>query len=741
MRLEVAMPTPDNAGSSFDHPILAAALDLAARGFPVFPVNREKKPLVGTRGYKDATTAREPIRGWFTNAPGRQLAVATGNGLLVVDLDQKNGADGVASLAALQSRYDDLPEAPHVRTPSGGAHLWFQYDPALGLRCSAGRLGPGIDVRADGGYVVVPPSLLSSGAGYVWDVDLDSCDPPPAPRWLLNLCIGKPRSTGDSAPRQGDEIKGLIHAALAGNGKWHDSVLRVVAHMVGKGMDDAIILALAPGLTLNGWTVEQTRDELQEMIDGARRKGWEPPPPCSDEVLAALLASSERKRNTASAGNEAPEHEPEPEPAPEPTTSAMRLPDRFWRAREWLTQLRNYARGSRINEITALGAALSRVAAMLPPGSGFSSGIGGKTITPMNLLCCIVAVSGGAKTQALFAAEEMVPRPTFLDVEEATVGSGEGIVDSFMGSVPNDSGKGSTIRQVRHNAWLYMDEGEALFKLAAQPSNTTLEILRSAVSGAPIGTANSIAGGRRRKATNYNVGFCIGLQPGTVAPLLADVGRGTPQRALFFRAFASLPEAWPQAPMPTIGVSRQFVVSFVPAVRDEIRRAHDVRERLRHEIEESGERDTEFEWRSHDNVQQCKVAALFAVIDGRDMATADDWAMAGILVGASIATRTWLRHEVARQADAERQQRLTERADGAAVATLAANGAQGAMVAVAKLIAAKARAAAGGISKSKARKAIWINRRHLFDAALDHAVAAGWVAMSDAHIVPGSVQP
>lgn len=737
MMYTTAFRQPDDAGSSTPNsPILAAALDLAARGFPVFPVNREKKPLAGMHGFKDATRDEAVIRGWFANAPGRQLAVATGGGLLVVDLDCKGEADGPAALLALEAQHDDLPETPRVRTPSGGAHLWFTYDPALDLRCSAGRLGPGIDVRASGGYVVAPPSVVTSGGGYIWDIDLDSCDPPPAPQWLMDLIMTPARAEAPPDLGGADKVQELINESRQ-PGRWHSSVLRLTAHLTAIGVPTSAILAMAAEITLKGYTVEQTRDELQEMIDGARAKGWMPHPPCSDEVLAALLASSERKRNTASAGTEALEPEPERDPA----ASEMQLPDRFWHSSEWREQLRGGARYSRMNEVTLLGAVLSRAAAMVPPGSGFCTGIGGTTIAPMNLLCCVVAVSGGAKTQALLAAEDIVPRPALLDVEEAAIGSGEGIIDSFMGSVPNENGKGSTIKQVRNNAWLYLDEGEALFKLAAQPGNTTMQTLRSAFSGAPIGTANSLAGGRRRKATNYNVGFCIGLQPCTVAPLLADVGGGTPQRALFFRAFASLPKAWPRVPMPTVDVSKQIVAGFVPDVLDEIRRAYDERERRRFEIEQSGERDIEFEWASHDNLQRCKVASLFAVIDGRDMVTADDWAMAGILVGASIATRTWLRHEVARQADAERCRIVAERADSAAVTRLAQDSAAVDLGKVSRRLAAKVwehgrtpigRCRANFISTSK---------RAWFDRACSSAVAANWIVADGTHLAPGAVRP
>lgn len=253
--------------------ILEAALHLASLGYRVFPVNRKKQPLAGSNGCKDATTDEQQIRKWFTRDMGWQLAVATGIDLFVLDLDCKNGHDGIASLHTLEAKYEELPYGPRVITPSGGQHWWFRYDPLLDLRCSVGVLGDGIDVRAEGGYVVVPTSVIESGA-YRWAVDLDDCDPPPAPQWLIDL-IQSPKANGGDGPTRHDTVQALIDAALSG--QWHESVVRLVAHMVGKGLSDPVILLTAPALTLPGFTVEKTRSELQVMIKGARAKGWDVP--------------------------------------------------------------------------------------------------------------------------------------------------------------------------------------------------------------------------------------------------------------------------------------------------------------------------------------------------------------------------------------------------------------------------------------------------------------------------------
>lgn len=77
---------------------------------------------------------------------------------------------------------------------------------------------------------------------------------------------------GTSADRHGERLR----AAKAGDG-WHSNVLAEIGSMVCRGLSDAHILALAPELTLEGYTVDQTRKEMQRMIDGARRKGFDHP--------------------------------------------------------------------------------------------------------------------------------------------------------------------------------------------------------------------------------------------------------------------------------------------------------------------------------------------------------------------------------------------------------------------------------------------------------------------------------
>jgi putative DNA primase/helicase len=135
-----------------------AALNYARSGKPVFPCGPDKSPRVHG-GFKAASRDFNTIDKWFKR-PNALIGLRTGkaSGLLVVDIDVKNGVNGFETLAALEVQYGPLPETLTVETPSGGEHRYFlmpETEPPI--RNSAGKLGPGLDVRGEGGYVIAPP--------------------------------------------------------------------------------------------------------------------------------------------------------------------------------------------------------------------------------------------------------------------------------------------------------------------------------------------------------------------------------------------------------------------------------------------------------------------------------------------------------------------------------------------------------------------------------------------------------
>lgn len=153
---------------------LSAALEYAARGWAVFPLAPgHKEPLIpreeGGKGFKDATTDTKMIREWWAKYPTAGIGIATGEvsgGLLVIDLDNKKGNNAPEGLKKWAAMNGPLPETLTVKTPSGGGrHLYYHADVVLSSRAG---VRPGVDVRANGGYVVAPPSVFN-GRHYRWE--------------------------------------------------------------------------------------------------------------------------------------------------------------------------------------------------------------------------------------------------------------------------------------------------------------------------------------------------------------------------------------------------------------------------------------------------------------------------------------------------------------------------------------------------------------------------------------------
>ena len=189
-----------------------AALSLARNGWPVFPCDhrvdlpgqkRCKRPLT-PNGFKDATTDPVQIETWWRRWPDALIGVPTGprSGIWAVDLDldPDKGIDGPAAMARLEAEHGPLPETVETRTPRGGLHLLFAWDPERPVPNSCGKLGAGIDIRGDGGYVIVPPSKREDGASYRWENPPGLFQPVPAPAWLYELILAK-RDDKAKAPR------------------------------------------------------------------------------------------------------------------------------------------------------------------------------------------------------------------------------------------------------------------------------------------------------------------------------------------------------------------------------------------------------------------------------------------------------------------------------------------------------------------------------------------------------------
>lgn len=179
---------------------LDRALAYAAMGWPVFPCKPRSKDPATPHGFKDATTDPDRIKRYWQRVPDANIGLATGaiSDVWVLDVDTKPGKAGAQSMCNMVTTFGPIPRTRQQRTGSGGWQYFFAMPPDAPVSNSAGKIGPDIDVRGSGGYVIVPPSVHPCGDRYRWVgcmVDGTFANFPilPAPDWLIELATAKPQ--------------------------------------------------------------------------------------------------------------------------------------------------------------------------------------------------------------------------------------------------------------------------------------------------------------------------------------------------------------------------------------------------------------------------------------------------------------------------------------------------------------------------------------------------------------------
>lgn len=199
--------------------LLDHALRYAARGWPVFPCHPEtKRPLVagevkGEGGVKLATTDAGQVRAWWVvQYPRAMIGLATGQraGVFVVDVDaghdKKTGEvfDAVDLVAALERELGErLPQTCQATTPRGGYHLYFAL-PAGELPGNRAGIVDRVDVRGEGGYVILPPSARADGVPYAWEHAPDDVAPAEPPAELVDCILRRGRWSGTRGATESD---------------------------------------------------------------------------------------------------------------------------------------------------------------------------------------------------------------------------------------------------------------------------------------------------------------------------------------------------------------------------------------------------------------------------------------------------------------------------------------------------------------------------------------------------------
>jgi hypothetical protein len=220
----------------------------------VFPCSPRAKTPATVHGVKDATTNLDTVRQWWRAVPDYNVAVATGSlsSIFVVDVDS---LDAEAELRKLELKYGSLPCSVEVIT-ARGRHIYFKLPTAMAVRNSASRIAPGIDVRGEGGYVLVPPSVHPSGRCYCWSVDTAKTFADP-PEWLLAKIAAAPNGTVAVTPPS--EWRELVTSGVV-QGQRDSTITRLAGHLLRRRIDPFVTLAL-----LQTWNATRCTPPLSEI--------------------------------------------------------------------------------------------------------------------------------------------------------------------------------------------------------------------------------------------------------------------------------------------------------------------------------------------------------------------------------------------------------------------------------------------------------------------------------------------
>jgi hypothetical protein len=273
---------------------LGSALAFARRDYAVLPVNwpverggsgkllcscgrpcgknAAKHPYgkLAPNGLLSATTEPGVIKHWFGYlAPEANLGVVSDR-LVVLDIDPRHGGD--ESLRMIETEHGELPPTWRALTGGGGEHVIYaapdgtEIQNVVAEQMEHPPLGPGIDIRARGGYIVAPPSRHISGRPYVWSVDHHPSDVPlaPAPTWLLG------RLTKRTANDRRDATPPEVWQRLtAGTVREYPDVAaaRVCGHLLRRWVDPYLVAGL-----LHAWNQTYVEpplpdDELRRILD------------------------------------------------------------------------------------------------------------------------------------------------------------------------------------------------------------------------------------------------------------------------------------------------------------------------------------------------------------------------------------------------------------------------------------------------------------------------------------------
>jgi hypothetical protein len=250
------------------HPTLAAALRYARADWPVFPCISGQKVPATRHGFLDATTDPDKITWWWSRNPDRNVAIATGApGPDVLDVDVRADGSGYAAFNRLKREGLLEGATAYIRTPGGGFHAYF-----AGSQQDSGRLPcHHLDFKAQGGYVVAPPSQIG---GRAYEL-VNRTGVQSGLEWAAVTRLLEPELQAERRPRQADGRPGdtlRLAGWVAGleEGNRNDGLFWAANRALDAGLTDLDELADA------ALSIGLDESEIARTLASARRQASRP---------------------------------------------------------------------------------------------------------------------------------------------------------------------------------------------------------------------------------------------------------------------------------------------------------------------------------------------------------------------------------------------------------------------------------------------------------------------------------
>ncbi len=691
--------------------------DLGFHGVLPLPP-RQKKPVPsGFTGYDGVYPKYPDVFAWTEQFPDGNIAIRMPNNVIGLDIDAYGDKTGAATYNRATRLWGPLPPTwtSTSRTDGISGIRFYRVPPGARLITQLGFADEGIGhveiVQRVHRYAVVAPSIHpDTGKEYKW------CDPdgfwtddwpsvadlPDLPqRWLEAVAapVDSPLADVDVAEALRSLPKGAMNVMVrhrcdealadltANKASRHDTTMRHVlallrlAEQGREGVAEALgelgrafVAAVGPDRGEGAAKAEYTRMVVGERghgliagsptvdiaeVSGVAEEHWRLAAPQVPQLEPGDDGYAGTGLGPQGPGGQAIAAEPPADPPASPYAD-------FWDGRASLRTVRQFAYSRMCSPWSVLGVVMARALTIVPPWITLPPLIGGRG--SLNAFVALVGPSGGGKGASESAAGELYPAPIHI----APLGSGEGIAHQYA----HYDNKEKEVIWDRKATLFSESEIDTLAGISARTGSTLMGKLRNAYSGEEIGFSYADAARRITLGKHeYRLTLVLGVQPTKAGPLIGDAGGGTPQR------FVWLPTVDP-------GISINPPMSPPPIKLDQrwgsYRRDICVPEVARMKVLEShvararGEGDA---LDGHSLFTRLKVAFALAVIDGREDMTEDDWALSGVVMEVSDATRRMATNEIRRAEREENEARGEAMGEQRAVADAVAEEAKVAKVA------------------------------------------------------------